>query len=402
MALGVAYMGTKRELSGLVARLVSDCRDGPLLDVFAGMCSVGTAVAPSRPVWTNDIQLFAKLVADTHFRAQEGVPDIATISEQAREAFCRNATDCEHAFGDKLEREALALAGDDVIALTLLFQDGLESGQIAHVNKSKTNFYDLFATRFSGTYFGHKQSIEIDSIRYSIDNLYESKCITKDCYQWLLLALGIAMSKCTTATGHFAQPLRPKTENGSKFIAQRKRSIWMEWLAATRTLAPLGSKSWRCKNRTFNEDATTLLTKLAEHHRKPRVIYADPPYTKDQYSRYYHLYETLILYDYPPAVGCGLYRPDRAVSTFSLRTKAEDAIDTLIASSARMRADLIMSYPANGLMNDSRTRIPQIMKAHYRRVPEAYEFSCTHSTLGASKGRAKADVTEVIYRVQVK
>jgi adenine-specific DNA-methyltransferase len=401
MSLGVPYMGTKRELSGLVARLVSDCREGPLLDAFAGMCSVGTAVAPSRPIWTNDIQHFAKLVADTYFRAQECLPDATAISERSRDAFFSNVTECEHAYVDKLDLESNALKNSDIHTLITLFNDGMEAGQLAELNERR-DFYDLFVSRFSGTYFGYKQSIDIDSIRYSIDSLNENEQISTDQYRWLLLALCIAMSKCTTATGHFAQPLKPKTENQSKFISQRKRSVWAEWLSAARTLAPLGSRSWRRKNQSFNQDTATLLTKLTALPRRPRVIYADPPYTKDQYSRYYHIYETVILYDYPAAAGRGLYRPNRAVSAFSLRTKVDDAIDALIASSARMEADLIMSYPANGLMNESRTRIPKIIKAHYRRLPEAYEFSCTHSTLGASTGRAKADVTEVIYRVQMK
>ena len=30
---------------------------------------------------------------------------------------------------------------------------------------------------------------------------------------------------------------------------------------------------------------------------RPAIIYADPPYTDDQYSRFYHLYETALLYD---------------------------------------------------------------------------------------------------------
>jgi adenine-specific DNA-methyltransferase len=402
MSVGVPYMGTKRELSGPVARLVSDCRDGPLLDVFAGMCSVGTAVAPSRPIWMNDIQHFAKLVADTYFRAQDGLPDTAAIIEQSQNAFFLNEVKCKHIYGAKLNLENIALEKTDIQTLIKLFDDGMKIGQSGESNKVKHSFNNLFVSKFSGTYFGYKQSIDIDSIRYSIDYLRDNEQIDADLYRWLLLALCIAMSKCTTATGHFAQPLRPKTENQSKFISQRRRSVWAEWLSATRTLAPLGSQPWRHQNRSFNEDAVTLLAKLATLRRRPRVIYADPPYTKDQYSRYYHLYETVILYDYPAATGRGLYRPGRTVSSFSLRTKVDDAIDALIASSARMRADLILSYPANGLMRESRTRIPQIMKAHYRRAPEAYEFSCTHSTLGASTGRAKADVTEVIYRVQAK
>ncbi|WP_413816507.1 DNA adenine methylase, partial [Pigmentiphaga sp.] len=55
MPLPVSYMGTKRQLAAFVSELVERSSPGPMLDVFAGMCAVGSAVAPKRQVWTNDL-----------------------------------------------------------------------------------------------------------------------------------------------------------------------------------------------------------------------------------------------------------------------------------------------------------------------------------------------------------
>jgi adenine-specific DNA-methyltransferase len=395
-------MGTKRELSALVANLVSDCRTGPLLDVCAGMCSVGMAVAPSRPVWTNDVQQFAKIVADAHFCSNEGSPDAVTVSEQTRDLFELNQKKYRDEYVHNLALEDKAIKNGDHRALMFLFEEGIAAGQVAISGRPEGGFYNLFITRFAGAYFGYGQAIEIDSIRYAIDILLGKEQISADSHRWLLLALCAAMSKCTTSTGHFAQPLAPKFENRFKFISQRKRSLWLEWLAASRTLAPLGSREWRRRNRTFNKDAGTLLSELLESAPRPRVIYADPPYTKDQYSRYYHLYETAILYDYPVATGRGLYRPNRHVSAFSLRRSVDGAVDDVIAASAKMRADLIISYPTNGLMTESQLQIPKFIRSHYGRLPEIREIPHTHSTLGASKGNAKSDVTEVLYWVHAR
>ena len=84
---------------------------------------------------------------------------------------------------------------------------------------------------------------------------------------------------------------------------------------------PIGSAGWRSRNRVFAQDANSLLAELCHLPDRPAVIYADPPYTDDQYSRYYHLYETLLYYDYPEALGTGRYRPDRFRSQYSLKTR---------------------------------------------------------------------------------
>lgn len=86
---------------------------------------------------------------------------------------------------------------------------------------------------------------------------------------------------------------------------QRRRSVWEEFLGALARLAAFGSQVWRAGNRAFQADALSLL-RDRERLADVRLVYADPPYTSDQYSRYYHIYETLILYDYPAARGRGL------------------------------------------------------------------------------------------------
>ena len=127
------------------------------------------------------------------------------------------------------------------------------------------------------------------------------------------------------------------------------------------------------------------------------MVYADPPYTTDQYSRYYHLYETLLLYDYPEAVGVGRYRPDRSVSSFSLASAVAESMERLIRGAAAIESDLVLSYPTHGLLGDSRMWLSEMMKKHYHRVPEIVEVAHQHSTMGASKGDAKNIVTEVVY-----
>src|SRR4051812_13184491 len=71
MSLQVSYMGTKKQLAPVVAQLVAQCPNGPLLDLFSGVCAVGEAVSPTRQVWNNDAQIFASTVAKAFFKSKD-------------------------------------------------------------------------------------------------------------------------------------------------------------------------------------------------------------------------------------------------------------------------------------------------------------------------------------------
>src|SRR5262249_54233650 len=141
--------------------------------------------------------------------------------------------------------------------------------------------------------FGLLQSIEIDSLRYSIDEAVRVGILTYDHSLWLLLAILQVASHLAASPGHFAEYLKIRNGSTMKRIGKlRRRSAWTQFLKEVERLHPLGSAKWRTGNRVFCSDATTLLAKLHSLRRPPRIVYADPPYSRAQYSRYYHVLET--------------------------------------------------------------------------------------------------------------
>src|SRR5258706_8705215 len=74
MGVNVSYMGTKKELAPAVADVIRHSQRGVMLDAFAGMCAVGEEVAPSRQVWSNDVQLFAAEVGRALFTSHDEPP----------------------------------------------------------------------------------------------------------------------------------------------------------------------------------------------------------------------------------------------------------------------------------------------------------------------------------------
>jgi adenine-specific DNA-methyltransferase len=391
-------MGTKRKLTPQIKALVGECQDGPLLDAFAGMCSVGSEIGPSRAVWSNDYQAFSNLVARALFCSAGWPPLRGKVSNVLFGPFCANYRALAVKYGALLEREACALTSRNVDALRDLFEASLAIED--HCSPAPGAPQDLFTSRYSTTYFSVSQAMEIDSLRYAADVGLASQEFTTDEHRWLLVAISLAMSRCTTSTGHFAQPLAPKSSNVARIANQRARSILEVVMANLDTLRPVGTARWRKKNKVFQSGAISLLDTLADAPETPAVVYADPPYTDDQYSRYYHLYETLILYDYPVCTGRGRYRDGRAVSEFCLPRKVSEALENLIAKTHNLGSDLVLSYPEKGLLPHSKEAITAMIVKHYGRSPKIRRLDHTHSTMGASKGAAASgSVVENLFRV---
>ncbi len=405
MTIQTSYMGTKRRLAPWVAKIISKTPTGPLLDVFSGVCTIGAAVGPDRQVWSNDIQYFSANVGAALFTSSRPPLNVHDVASLLRPFYKINHEALVNRFGTSLVNEQAAFNSgviDRVRSverrLPFIGSDRALASEARQLKDKPCTFpYRLFAITFAGSYFSLAQCIQIDSIRYSIEALYRDKKIDLEQRRWLCLALCEAARKISTTTGHFAQFLQINSNNRRRFISQRNRSTWKEWLVAIEGMAPIGAPQWRAKNRSFRAEATKLLADLRTEKRRPAVIYADPPYTEDQYSRYYHIYETLMLYDYPSAEGHGRYRGDRFVSDFCLASRVRDALGALAQRSASLRCTLVLSYPKHGLLKDPEIDVRDILSQHFSRSISVESSEHFHSTMGASKGSERHAVHELLF-----
>ncbi len=124
------------------------------------------------------------------------------------------------------------------------------------------------------------------------------------------------------------------------------------------------------------------------------VIYADPPYTRDHYSRFYHVLETLCLRDDPQVsttfeagpTSRGLYRSERHQSPFCIKSQAPGAFAELFAKARGV--PLLLSY--SPFVKDGHPRMMSIdaiavlARQHYRAV-EVVNAGLTHSKLNKSE-----------------
>jgi adenine-specific DNA-methyltransferase len=390
MASRISYMGTKHELAAAVSQVIESCQPGRLMDAFSGMGAVAEAHAGTRQVWTNDVQHFAHLASTCRFTDQGGPMSASALGMIARPLYSQNLKRLrdqnEAAF--KFSRQAVKATE------YLLFERNFSRAKSYPIVSEEA--YGCFIQRYSHSYFSVIQCAEIDSIRFALETLRGRGSMSASQFDWAILALGRASLRLANTTGHFAQFLSPSRANFRRVCKQFSRSIWTDWLSSISRLPPVGQANWRSENLATRSDSTSLLRDPSRSE-QARVVYCDPPYTDDQYSRYYHVWETLVLYDYPETTGKGLYRPGRFTTSFSLSSKVVGAFQQLISDIAAADADLVLSYPSNGLLHKVGACPLELIREVYPSGRVAMELDHSHSTLGASKGAAKASVTERIY-----
>lgn len=398
-------MGTKRDIAPMVADIICMAQPGIVLDAFSGMCAIGQSIGTRRSVWNNDIQTFPSHVAGALFTAELSAPSQEKVISAISGLYQENKDELTVQFSEHIEKEVRCIATNDLSAITEYYKSAKHIGNSQTLSDIRQQLaeqpqlfpYCLFTITFSDGYFGFAQSIEIDSIRYAIAQCETRKFLSADEVRWLLIALCHAISKVATTTGHFAQYLNVNENNLRGYLNKRRRSVWLVWLDCLSELKPIGSPKWRARNKVFNMDSLSLLQRLSMTKNPPSVIYADPPYTNDQYSRYYHIWETLVKYDYPKAIGKGRYREDRFISPFSTRTSVTWAFGELINRTKALGADLILSYPSEGLLQKTGADLFALLRKQYRKVDLEYKCNHQHSTMGASKGAAKNGVVELVY-----
>lgn len=397
----IRYMGTKRQLAQHVCRLAEFASPlGSLTDLFSGMGSVAAQHAGRRHVVTNDALAFTGVLARTRFvgkdrklSAAEAIAKLRPLVREQRKylasCFCGELS----AEARILDGSAAELAAHMGAVLHAGTDDTYRRRAITARSQVGAPSFKMASLYYAGGYFSLRQTIDIDAIRFAI----ESARGVRKYGDWLLAAWLSACSRVINAPGHTAQFLKPNSDAvAARIKAFWRRSIWDEFKDALTDLDQVGPEDWRAGNKVLISDALDLIRgrKLA----RTGVIYADPPYTKDQYSRFYHVFEALYRYEYPAISGEGRAVPSeqRFSTGFCHVTDVERSFVTLFERVATLGVPLVLSYPSNGLLNIAGSSVEEVAK-HRMRITRHEQFEFSHSTLGASSGSKSKPATENIY-----
>lgn len=391
------YMGTKRHMASHVeSALLAQGPVRPVVDLFSGMGSVVEALAPHLPVYANDFLSFAAVIAEARITSPEPIEGRAIVDE-IQEPFFRIRGLLRQRFARRLALERAAIT-DGYEALRRWLDTAPHAGTSAHYARralaasraTDWERFQLVTLYFSAGYFSTRQALELDSLRAAIEELSSRQRLVASA-AWLLTA-----GRLINGPGHAAQYLRPNTEQS--FWRMRRlfeRETWEVFQACLNEVRPIGSAEWRKRSRVFQCDAHDLLRSLPPSAFD--IVYADPPYTRDQYSRFYHVYETLCRYDYPGAHGKGRTpKTQRPKSRYSRSAFVADAFRELFFLMSRLGKPLILSYPSEGLLHRRGVSPPDLAREWLRLVNHE-RFDHQHSTLGGSKGRSRHYVQEHLY-----
>jgi adenine-specific DNA methylase len=184
---------------------------------------------------------------------------------------------------------------------------------------------------------------------------------------WQFNAYLTAILNAASATAHsagkrFAQPLNAGTSKNIIFLKQRllddrKVDVGRAFKVACEAINRNAAN--QCGHRSITASAEAFAQSSKE---KCDLYYLDPPYTAQQYSRFYHVLETIVTYKYPQLlhngrVTAGLYPTDRYKSAFSSKTNARLAIRKIIQSAKRQDAAMLISYSDSSKQSDGNSRM---------------------------------------------
>lgn len=406
----IHYLGSKFRIVDFIENTISDVAPtGRVCDLFTGSGTVAYKLSPTRPVSAIDIQEYSKVLCSALLMPASDAHVAESLLWQLRSSdFTKNIL---WAFEPLISYEKKMLSGEifDVIgngAIVSLELLGVSNGSgelsaaiVESLKRAKIKglvegSHTLCVRYFGGTYFSYYQAACIDIVLHHIhktDGVYRNT---------LLAALLSTVSNVVNTVGkQFAQPLNPFDSNGNpkrqlikKIEKDRSIDVFEEfeiWMAKYMSI-----KSSGFKHSVSRMDYLNALDSLPED---TSIVYADPPYTRDHYSRYYHVLETICLRDNPSIstqntkgslqLSRGLYRENRHQSPFCIKTQAPAAFENLIAKVKSKNLPLLLSYSPYDETKKAHPRLltmsqlKTIAKKYYPRVDIVSPGSFSHSKL---------------------
>lgn len=174
---------------------------------------------------------------------------------------------------------------------------------------------NYFSKNFGGKYFSRSSARIIGFVRDDIEKRRGG--LTEKEYYVLITSLLYAVDKMANTVGHYDAYFK---------------KVLVDDTFAMRSLVPVQVEDVEI----YREDANLLAKRI-----QTDIVYIDPPYNSRQYSRFYHVLETLVKWDKPKLYGTALKPVEENMSDYC-RNTAKDKLAELVRDiDARF---LIVSY----------------------------------------------------------
>ena len=327
-------MGSKHSLlsNGLGQLIVKESqRATRIVDLFCGGSSIAWFAAENTkvPVLATDLQQYAVVLA-------KSVLGRTTILDPERIAL--------EWFRDVLRIRDRSRTWREAKEHTISYDSMAE-----YVEESRKLCSSVVASgsiwrSYGGHYFSPSQAATIDAMIEALPQ--------RDPFHTVCLAATIAVgSHCAASPGHTAQPFQP-TSRAAPYIEEAWARNPLD--IARKALEQVCSRRATMVGEAYVGEAVQLAATLSSSD----LVIVDPPYSGVQYSRFYHVLETIATGADHPVSGTGRYPPitARAQSSFSRLSESKNALISLLENLSRVQATVIFTFPAgessNGLSGE--------------------------------------------------
>lgn len=421
----VHYLGSKLRVLAAIEQAVDlvDPSFGPVCDLFSGSATVSRYLSRRRRVIAVDIQEYARVLAEAVLNgrvtltqnALDGQSDLEKALAHAIDPLIRLEQSAQisaksgnlEPLCELLEFGGIAALGNAVPSASTALIEAAHLAQ-ARINELGLAGSATVCTRhFGGRYFSFAQAVELDALAE----------IARRCNSSVPLAavLSTASHLVNSIGKQFAQPIRPRDKTGEpkrhvvkKILTDRRVSARDVFLRHLRNYEDLAFK-----RRDHVAVRADFREALGYEGLKPSVVYADPPYTRDHYSRFYHSLETIAVGDDPTISKSNLggggvqsrggYRLQRHQSPFCIKSEAPSAFSLLFSGVANLGVPLVLSYSGYDPSMHARPRVMELdqvvelAQKHFSDIQLKQLSNLEHMKLNrASLNKAAKGTTEVL------
>lgn len=233
----------------------------------------------------------------------------------------------------------------------------------------KENLPDNYVSdNFGDKYFSYNDAKIIGYIRQDLNDKLNLKAINDKEYSILLASLLYSFDKISNTVGHYEAYIKGKEIKDLFEFSLIEPEILQDK-----------------KISIYREDSNLLATK-----RSADIAFIDPPYNSRQYSRFYHVLETIVKWDKPSLKGTAMKPPEENMSDYC-RTAAPKVFADLVE---KLQTKYIAVTYNNTYTSKSTSSQNKITLEEIRGILERKGKTTIHSTNYRAFNAGKTDLND--------
>lgn len=377
------YMGSKRTMlkNGLGKLLIQQAQTAErVVDLFTGAGYVAWHIAENtdKTVLAVDLQTYATILAEAIIGRTSVINPISL-----KKAWLRKVIDDR----DKspLWREANHVKGDGITA-----KEWVDKSR--ELCKKPSDIGPIW-NAYGGHYFSPAQALTFDYLLANLPNQEPERTVCR-------AACISAATECVASPGHTAQPFQPTDSAGPFIVEAWNRDPILYCQKALEAICPRHAQT---EGDAVNVDALEIAKELKEND----LVFIDPPYSNVQYSRFYHVIETIANdQKYISVSGAGRYPSihERPQSEFSNISQSKKALGELLKTLGIRGCKIIFTFPSGYASNGLSGEYIKRVASEWFCVEDHSTVEGQFSTLGGNNLQrdARKKSSEIIFLMKPK